>query len=109
MLAAKGYVIGKKGVYDARTSRAVLAFRKVTGKAKNTRADSSVFKALRAGKGTFRVRFPSHGRHVEGDVGKCQVHVRREFGDGVIGHAARLVEGAAQQARLVGGARKTGR
>jgi hypothetical protein len=47
--------------------------------------------------------------HVEGDVGKCQVHVRREFGDGVIRHAARLVEGAAQQARLVGGARKTGR
>jgi lipoprotein-anchoring transpeptidase ErfK/SrfK len=68
MLAAKGYVIGKKGVYDARTARAVLAFRKVTGKAKNTRADSSVFKALRAGKGTFRVRFPNHGRHVEGDV-----------------------------------------
>lgn len=68
MLAAKGYVIGKKGVYDARTARAVLAFRKVTGKAKNTRADSSVFKALRAGKGTFKVRFPSHGRHVEGDV-----------------------------------------
>lgn len=68
MLSAKGYVIGRKGVYDARTQRAVLAFRKVTGKAKNTSADSSVFTALRAGKGTFKVRFPSHGRHVEGDV-----------------------------------------
>jgi hypothetical protein len=68
MLSAKGYVIGRKGSYDARTQRAVMAFRKVTGKAKNFRADSSVFKSLRAGKGTFKVRFPSHGRHVEGDV-----------------------------------------
>lgn len=68
MLAAKGYVIGQKGVYDARTQRAVLAFRKVTRRAKNTSADSTVFKALRRGEGTFKVRFPSHGRHVEGDV-----------------------------------------
>ena len=30
-LKALGYVIGQKGVYDARTARAVLAFRKVTG------------------------------------------------------------------------------
>lgn len=68
MLADKGYVIGRPGVYDARTQRAVLAFRKVTRRAKTTRADSSVFRALRAGEGTFKVRFPSHGRHVEGDV-----------------------------------------
>ena len=68
MLDAKGYVIGKKGVYDARTQRAVLAFRKVTRRAKNTSADSTVFRALRRGEGTFRVRFPKHGRHMEGDV-----------------------------------------
>ena len=68
MLDEKGYVVGRKGVYDARTQRAVLAFRKVTRRAKNTSADSTVFKALRRGEGTFKVRFPSHGRHVEGDV-----------------------------------------
>lgn len=68
MLAAKAYVTGAKGVYDARTARAVLAFRKVAGMSATEKANSSVFRALRAGKGTFKVRFPSHGRHVEGDV-----------------------------------------
>ena len=68
MLDDKGYVVGKQGVYDARTQRAVLAFRKVTRRAKNTSADSSVFRALRRGEGTFKVRFPNHGRHMEGDV-----------------------------------------
>ncbi|MGX6447849.1 L,D-transpeptidase family protein, partial [Patulibacter sp. S7RM1-6] len=70
MLAKKGYVIGQKGVYDARTQRAVLAFRKVTGMAKTQQANRAVFTALRAGKGTFKVRFPQHGRHVEGDIGR---------------------------------------
>jgi lipoprotein-anchoring transpeptidase ErfK/SrfK len=68
MLAAKAYVVGTKGVYDARTARAVLAFRKVAGMGATEEADSAVFRALRAGKGTFKVRFPSHGRHVEGDI-----------------------------------------
>lgn len=68
MLAAKAYVVGEKGVYDARTARAVLAFRKVAGMGATQEANSSVFRALRAGRGTFKVRFPSHGRHVEGDI-----------------------------------------
>jgi hypothetical protein len=68
MLAKKAYVVGTKGVYDARTQRAVLAFRKVAGMGATSQANSAVFSALRAGKGTFKVRFPSHGRHVEGDI-----------------------------------------
>jgi peptidoglycan hydrolase-like protein with peptidoglycan-binding domain len=68
MLARKAYVIGRKGVYDARTQRAVLAFRKVAGMGATSEANAAVFRALQAGKGTFKVRFPSHGRHVEGDV-----------------------------------------
>lgn len=68
MLARKAYVVGAKGVYDGRTQRAVLAFRKVAGMGATSEANSAVFRALRAGKGTFKVRFPSHGRHVEGDV-----------------------------------------
>lgn len=70
MLASKGYVIGEKGVYDARTQRAVVAFRKVTRMARTSEANRAVFTALRAGKGRFRVRFPSHGRHVEGDISR---------------------------------------
>ena len=36
-LAAKGYVVGQRGLFDQRTARAVLAFRKVTGMARTTR------------------------------------------------------------------------
>jgi hypothetical protein len=67
-LQAVHYVIGAPGVYDARTQRAVLAFRKMTGLDRNDVADATVFAALAAGKGAFTVRFPSHGRHVEGDL-----------------------------------------
>ncbi|WP_320670177.1 L,D-transpeptidase family protein [Patulibacter defluvii] len=69
-LKAKGYVIGEKGLYDARTQRAVLAFRKVLRMARTTSANSDVFRALQAGRGAFKVRFPSHGRHVEGDISR---------------------------------------
>ncbi len=68
MLAKKAYVIGKKGVYDARTQRAVLAFRKVLRMDATTQANSAVFRRLVAGKGTFHLKFPKHGRHVEGDI-----------------------------------------
>ncbi|MGZ6642902.1 MAG: peptidoglycan-binding protein, partial [Solirubrobacteraceae bacterium] len=62
-LAAKGYVVGQRGLYDARTARAVLAFRKVTGMARTAIASSDVFRRLLAGGGTFRVRHPDHGKH----------------------------------------------
>jgi peptidoglycan hydrolase-like protein with peptidoglycan-binding domain len=70
MLAAKGYVVGQRGLLDARTARAVLTFRKVTGMARTTVADEAVFRRLARGGGTFRVRFPGHGRHVEGDISR---------------------------------------
>jgi peptidoglycan hydrolase-like protein with peptidoglycan-binding domain len=69
-LAAMGYVIGRRGLFDGRTARAVLAFRKVTGMARTTVADTSLFKALLAGKGTFKVRHPDHGKHVEADLSR---------------------------------------
>jgi peptidoglycan hydrolase-like protein with peptidoglycan-binding domain len=69
-LAAKGYVVGQRGLFDDRTARAVLAFRKVTGMARSTAADTGFFKALLAGKGTFKVRHPDHGKHVEADLSR---------------------------------------
>ncbi len=69
-LAAKGYVIGRRGLFDDRTARAVLAFRKVAGMARTTTADTGLFKALLAGKGTFKVRHPDHGKHVEADLSR---------------------------------------
>jgi peptidoglycan hydrolase-like protein with peptidoglycan-binding domain len=67
-LKALGYVIGQKGVYDARTARAVLAFRKVTGMARTEDATEDVFKKLASGAGAFKVRFPKQGHHVEANL-----------------------------------------
>jgi len=69
-LARLGYVVGRPGLYDARTARAVLAFRKVTGMRRTMIASSDVFKRLAAGGGVFRVRFPDHGKHVEADLSR---------------------------------------
>ncbi|HEY6760924.1 MAG TPA: L,D-transpeptidase family protein [Baekduia sp.] len=67
-LKALGYVIGQKGVYDGRTARAVLAFRKVTGMARTMTASEDVFRKLAHGQGRFKVRFPKQGHHVEADL-----------------------------------------
>jgi L,D-transpeptidase-like protein/putative peptidoglycan binding protein len=67
-LKALGYVIGAKGVFDARTARAVLAFRKVTGMARTQEASKEVFRKLAHGAGAFKVRFPKQGHHVEADL-----------------------------------------
>jgi peptidoglycan hydrolase-like protein with peptidoglycan-binding domain len=69
-LAAVGYVVGARGRFDARTARAVLAFRKTTGMARTTAAGPSVFRRLARGGGRFRVRYRSHGRHVEASLSK---------------------------------------
>jgi hypothetical protein len=67
-LARLGYVVGRRGIYDARTARAVLAFRKMTGLARTTLASEEVFRRLARGGGRFRVRHRNHGRHVEADI-----------------------------------------
>jgi peptidoglycan hydrolase-like protein with peptidoglycan-binding domain len=76
-LAVKGYVVGQRGLFDDRTARAVLAFRKVTGMARSTLASSDIFKALLRGKGTFKVRHPEHGKHVEADLSRQVVALIR--------------------------------
>jgi lipoprotein-anchoring transpeptidase ErfK/SrfK len=48
----------------------VLAFRKVTGMARTTNASVVVMRALAHGKGTFKIRHPEHGRHIEGDLSR---------------------------------------
>lgn len=69
-LSRLGYVVGRRGSFDARTARAVVAFRKVTGMARTAAADRDVFSRLARGQGAFRVRFPRHGRHVEADISR---------------------------------------
>jgi hypothetical protein len=69
-LGKLGYVVGRAGFYDARTARAVLAFRKVTGMARTEVASADVFRRLARGGGVFRARFPTHGKHVEADLSR---------------------------------------
>jgi hypothetical protein len=63
-----GYVTGAKGHFDARTARAVLAFRKVTGMRRTTEASTAVMRRIALGGGVFKIRRPDHGRHAEADL-----------------------------------------
>jgi peptidoglycan hydrolase-like protein with peptidoglycan-binding domain len=67
-LRAAGYVVGRSGLYDDRTARAVLAFRKLSGLPRTTNASRRVLRRLAAGGGRFRVSHPDHGHHVEADL-----------------------------------------
>jgi peptidoglycan hydrolase-like protein with peptidoglycan-binding domain len=67
-LKALGYVPGRRGTYDARTARAVLAFRKVSGLSRTSIADRALFRRLANGGGRFEIRYPGHGKHVEADL-----------------------------------------
>jgi L,D-transpeptidase catalytic domain len=67
-LARLGYVVGKRGFYDARTARAVLAFRKITRMNRTEVATSEVFRRLANGWGRFKIRYKDHGRHIEVDL-----------------------------------------
>src|SRR4029079_12665278 len=55
-LAKLGYVVGQRGLYDARTARAVLAFRKVTGMRRTVSARSDGFRPPPAGGRGLRTR-----------------------------------------------------
>ncbi|MDQ3609096.1 MAG: L,D-transpeptidase family protein [Actinomycetota bacterium] len=76
-----GYVTGRRGVHDARTARAVLAFRKVTRMARTTSANRPMLNRLAAGHGRFRVRRKEHGRHVEADLSRQVVALIGADGD----------------------------
>ncbi len=67
-LAALGYSIGQSGVYDAQMERAVLAFRKVNGMDRIATLSPDVVDRVLRGVGSFHVRYPTHGRHVEANL-----------------------------------------
>lgn len=69
-LAALGYAVPLSGRFDGGTGRALIAFRKVNGMRRVPSAGVAVLSRLARGKGGFRVRFPSHGKHVEADLSR---------------------------------------
>jgi hypothetical protein len=62
------YPASTSGIYDATTERAVMAWRKVTGRARTYAADRSVLLGVLARQGVWKVRHPHDGHHVEADI-----------------------------------------
>lgn len=69
-LARLHYAVPRSGGYDAATQRAVMAWRKVSGFARNYSASPPVIRRVLAGRGNFRVRHPRDGHHVEADLSR---------------------------------------
>ena len=70
-LDRKGYVVGRRGVMDGRTQRAIIAFRKVAGMSRTAAANRAMLARLARGGGTYRLRHPEvQGRHVEADLSR---------------------------------------
>ena len=68
--ASRRYYNTDKRTYGSHTERAVMAFRKVNGMARNFQATPGIFKMLAAGKGGFKLKYPNAGKHVEVDISK---------------------------------------
>ena len=64
------YAVPLSGRLDAATQRAVLAWRKVTGRPRTFSASAGVIRGVLAGRGRFRVRHPDDGHHVEADLSR---------------------------------------
>jgi hypothetical protein len=56
--------------YGSHTERAVMAFRKTNGMARNFQATPGIFKTLAEGKGGFKIKYPGEGKHVEVDMSR---------------------------------------
>jgi hypothetical protein len=70
LLDKQGYVPSNGRRYTDRTGRAVMAFRKVNGMARITRATSGIFKKLADGRGTYKPKYEGAGKHAEVNLGR---------------------------------------
>ncbi|HEX2129347.1 MAG TPA: L,D-transpeptidase [Solirubrobacterales bacterium] len=92
LLRDQAYFNTDKKDYGSHTERAVMAFRKVNGMARNFQATPGIFKTLAEGKGGFKISHPGAGKHVEVDMSK-QVMALSE--DGEAKHVFHVSTGAA--------------
>jgi hypothetical protein len=72
------------GYYGPGTGRAVLAFRKVNKLPRLTYANAIVFKRVFERRGTYRLKYPNAGRHVEANLARQVLVLARD------GRAARI-------------------
>jgi peptidoglycan hydrolase-like protein with peptidoglycan-binding domain len=67
-LDALHYAVPLTGVFEEGTALALIAYRKVTGQQLVPSAGRRLFGLLERGAGSFHVRYPRDGRHVEADL-----------------------------------------
>jgi hypothetical protein len=65
-----GYIAPLTGHFQDGTARAVLAFRKVNRMSHDYTASRTVFRKLFHGAGTYHLRYPKAGTHVEADLSR---------------------------------------
>ena len=70
LMRDEGYYDTDKRRYGSHTERAVMAFRKVNGMARNFQATPEIFKMLAEGKGGFAAKYPNASKHAEVDISK---------------------------------------
>jgi hypothetical protein len=69
-LSSLHFYIPRTGVWDSGTEWAINAYHRLLDRGYSTVLDRKTRNDLIAGKGRFVVRYPSQGRHVEGNLGK---------------------------------------
>lgn len=69
-LAALHFWIPQSGVYDSGTGLAIDAYHRLLGWGHSQTLDGRTISFLLNGWGAFSVRYPRHGRHAEGNLGK---------------------------------------
>jgi hypothetical protein len=67
-LAAMHFYIPQTGVYDSGTGLAIDAYHRLLHEGTSQGLDSHTMNNLLNGSGAFKVRFPSHGKHAEGNL-----------------------------------------
>jgi hypothetical protein len=65
-----GYIANSGRCFGGKTGRGVLAYRKVNGMTRSSRAGKGLVKRAFAGKGEYEVRHPEAGEHVEAPLSK---------------------------------------
>jgi hypothetical protein len=67
-LASLNFYIPQTGVYDQGTGLAIDAYHRLLRRGTSMDLDGLTISYLLDGLGAFKVRFPSHGRHAEGNL-----------------------------------------
>ncbi|HXS46856.1 MAG TPA: L,D-transpeptidase [Solirubrobacterales bacterium] len=65
-----GYIVNSGRCFGDKTGRGVLAYRKVNGMARSSRAGAGLVKRVFAGRGEYEVRHPGAGEHLEAPLSK---------------------------------------